>query len=428
MKLLDQIIGYESIKEELYQIVDMFKNKERYKKIGASLPKGVLIYGQPGMGKSMLAKGFIEECEIKSLVLRKTKDPKSTLNDIYSTFETAADLGECIILIDDIDKFSESSCEDVDDEAFVAIQSGIDMVKDKDVLVVATANEYRKLPQSLRRSGRFDRKIAVQTPSSEDARKIIEFYMKDKNVDKSLDYDDVANMIGYTSCADLQTILNESAIYAGYEKKESIDINDIVRAYLRDSYQSPDKKMKCSAREIETTAIHEAGHAVVAEALKKESVGFISVRTSGRSSTDGFTHLCKEFNRRPENILISLGGKAAVELFYEGRCGSGCVSDLSKAINLIRDGTAYNGTYGIGAIDTRFDINDELSQSHLAKLETICQAELERYLFQVRDILLKNKDFLMKIANELKEKEVLLYSDIKRIRASSNIIEFNQVM
>ncbi len=429
MNTFDKIIGYESVKEELYQIIDMFKNKERYEEMGASLPKGILIYGKPGMGKTMLAKGFIEESGIQSIVLRKKKGSKETLDDIFDAFEKASGLDQCIILIDDIDKFSESNRNDVDDEAFVAIQTGIDRVKYDDVLVIATANEYRKLPESLRRSGRFDRKIELRSPSSEDARKIIEFYMKGKNVDKSLNYDDVANMISYTSCAELQTIINESAIYAAYEKKDTIDIDDIIKAYVRDSYRTPDKTMKSSTREIDITSLHEAGHAVIAEILKEGSVGFISIRTSGRDSLDGFTHLCKDLKRRPENILMALGGKAAVELFYEGRCASGCQSDIDKAVAFLRDGITSSGTCGIGLINTCPQCEDYIGGSdfYLNGVEAVVKAELERYLFQARDILLKNKDFLMKLTEELKNKGVLLHSDIQRIRESVNIKEFGEI-
>lgn len=395
--------------------------------MGAILPKGILIYGVPGTGKTMLANAFIEECGIASIVLRKTKTSSETLEDIYNAFKKAKALKECIILIDDIDKFSESSSEDCDDEAFVAIQSGIDSVKDENVLVIATANEYRKLPNSLRRSGRFDRKIRLNAPSKEDSRKIMEFYMKDKSVDKNLNYDDLACMFNYNSCAELQTILNESAIYAASQKKECMDINDIVRAYLRDSYQSPDKTVRSSSWQIETTALHEAGHATVAEAIKEGSVGFISLSVSGRDFTGGFTHISENFTRRSENVLIALGGKAAVELFYEGKCASGCQSDLSKAAFYIRQGVENNATHGLGFYDLFDEELSQKPQSHLEKTEAIVQAQLERYMFQVRDILFKNKDFLMKLSEELKKKEYLLHSDIKRIRETTKLQSVGQI-
>ena len=412
MSAFDKIIGYESVKNELYQIIDMFKNREMYQKMGANLPKGVLLYGAPGMGKTMLAQALIEECNVKTFVVKKNKDEKSSLIEITKTFELASKENESIVFIDDLDKFSDSNEYDVDDEAFVAVQAGIDSVKNKNVLVIATINNYRKLPTSLKRNGRFDRKIGLRSPTNEDAAKIIKYYLQSKSVDKNLNYEDVSKMISYTSCADLETILNESAIYATYARKESIDIEDIVKAYLRDQYNIPDENTKCSDEETEITSLHEAGHAVIGEAIKQGSVGFISVQTTGRSSKGGFTHFCEEFKRRPENVLIALGGKCAVELFYEGRCASGCQSDLSQAIGMLRDGVTESGTCGVGMLE----ITSEPSQNYVERNESVVQAELERFMFQAKDILLKNKDFVLKLTEKLKNKKNLLYSDIQEVR------------
>ena len=412
MSAFDKIIGYESVKNELYQIIDMFKNREMYQKMGAKLPKGVLLYGAPGMGKTMLAQALIEECNVKTFIVKKNKDEKSSLIEITKTFELASKENESIVFIDDLDKFSDSNEYDVDDEAFVAVQAGIDSVKNNNVLVIATINNYRKLPTSLKRNGRFDRKIGLRSPTNEDAAKIIKYYLQSKSVDKNLNYEDVAKMISYTSCADLETILNESAIYATYARKESIDIEDIVKAYLRDQYNIPDENTKCSDEETEITSLHEAGHAVIGEAIKQGSVGFISVQTTGRSSKGGFTHFCEEFKRRPENVLIALGGKCAVELFYEGRCASGCQSDLSQAMSMLRDGVTESGTCGIGMLE----VSSEPSQNYVERNESVVQAELERFMFQAKDILLKNKDFVLKLTEKLKNKKNLLYSDIQEVR------------
>ncbi len=296
----------------------------------------------------------------------------------------------------------------------------IDMYKN--VLVIATANNYRKLPTSLKKKGRFDRKIELQSPTNDDARKIIEYYMKSKCVNKNINYDDVARMIDYTSCAALESIINESAIYAAYQRKESIDIDDIVKAYLRDCYTSPDENYKCSKEEIEVTALHEAGHAAIAEILKEGCVGFVCIQTTGRNNSDGSTHLCDVLKRRPENILVALGGKVAVELYYEGKCASGCQSDLAKAAALIRDGVNDSGTCGLGAILVNIDKTDYPSLFANASSEAITHAELERYMFIARDILIKNKDFLMELKEKLEKKHILLYSDIKEIRNSTKII------
>lgn len=423
MKSFEKIIGYESVKNELYQIIDMFKNKEMYVNMGARTPHGVLIYGRPGLGKTMLAEALIAECGIKAYTIRNNKNERELIREINMVFTEALNKEKCIIFFDDLDKFSESSDNDVDDRIFVTVQANIDSAKDKDVLIIATVNNYRKLPDSLKRSGRFDRKIGLDRPTNEEASKIIEYYLKKKKVDANLNYEDVGKMINYTSCADLETILNESAVLSAYARKEFIDINDIAKAYLKYNYEILDESYKCSEEVIASTSVHEAGHAVIAEALKNGCVGFLSVQQTGRNNMSGFTHLCEVINEAPENILIALGGKVAVELFYNGRCAMGCSSDLKKAIDLIQREITASGTNGVGML--YFNILDKVSDSMMARVEIAIQSEMERYLYIAKEILLKNKEFVLNLAEELKKKNTLLYSDIQRVRSSVQVIDLN---
>ena len=423
MKSFDNIIGYEGAKRELYQIIDMFKEKEMYVEMGAKLPKGLVIYGNPGLGKTMLAEALINECNIKCFSIKNNKCDRELIKEINTAFMEATKLDKSIIFLDDLDKYSESDFDNSDSRVFVSIQANIDSVRDKDVLVIATVNNIDKLPSSLIRNGRFDRKIHLESPTNEDAEKIIKHYFKTKKINPDINLEDVSKMINYTSCADLETILNESAILAAYERKKSIDINDIVKAYVRDQYDIPNENFECSQEEIESTALHEAGHVVVAEALKKGSVGFVTIQSTSRHRMNGFTHICDEFRRRPEVVLTGLGGKVACEQFYQGRCASGCQSDLFSVIATIKGGIRTSGTNGVGMLDVG-SIGQKPSDSYNELLETVTKAELERYMFTVRDILLKNKDFLFELTEELKNKKALLYSDIQRIRSKNNVTCF----
>ncbi len=416
MKAFKKIIGYESVKKELYQIIDMFKNNEIYESMGAKLPKGLLIYGNPGLGKTLMAEAFIEECNVKSFVVKMNNDQETLLKDINEIFLEASKLDKAIIFFDDLDKFSEKDKAHVDDKVFVNIQSNIDNVKDKNIFVIATVNNIKKLPSSLIRNGRFDIKIPILIPTKEDAAKIMEYYLKSKKINSNLNFEDVSKMISYTSCADLDTILNESAISAAYQRKDAIDIDDIVKAYCRELYNVPNEALKCSEEELYSVSLHEAGHAAIAEAIKPNSVGLISIQPYNRGRANGFTKACLEMNRRPEAILVALGGKVACELFDKGRCASGCQDDLSKAMSLIRNGINDNGTCGVGLLTDSNELSFGVSQNGLERSEVATQAELERYMFIAKDILLKNKDYLLKVAENLKNKRYLLYSDLKKIK------------
>ena len=423
MKSFENIIGYEGAKRELYQIIDMFKEKEKYVEMGAKLPKGVLIYGAPGLGKTMLAEAMINECGVKSFTIKNNKIEVDLIKEINSSFAEAAKLDKAIIFLDDLDKYSECDREDCDARVFVNIQANIDSIKNKDIFIIATVNDIRKLPSSLKRNGRFDRKIKLESPTNEDAAKIIQHYIETKRINPNLNFEDVTKMINYTSCADLETVLNESAILAAFEGKDSIDINDIVTAYVRDQYDVPKENLECSQEEMESTALHEAGHIVVAESLKEGSVGFATIQPTSKHRMNGFTHICDEFRRRPEHILTGLGGKVACEQFLQGRCASGCQNDLFNVIRFIQGGIKTSGTAGVGMLDAGY-AGEYLCNSYNDTLEAVTKAEIERYIFRVKEILFKNKEFLFELAEELKNKKFLLYSDIRRIRSMNTVTCF----
>ena len=415
MNAFDKIIGYNNVKEEIYQIIDMYENLEYYKSLGASIPKGLMLYGEPGMGKTILAKALIKEAKVNSYLIRKNKSKNDILNEINEAFNNASKDESAIIFIDDIDKFKDLEGDIEDNEVLNTIQAKIDDVHDKNVLVVATCNDFKHLPASLVRDGRFDRKIELKTPSKEDAAKIIKYYMKDKQVDQNLNYDDVTKLIQYSSCASLEKILNEAAITAGFQNKEYIEINDIVETYLKENYYDFYDIHSISEEKIEETSLHEAGHTVIAEILNEGSVDFVSIKTNN-SNIRGITKLDDEFFTPESDILISLGGKAACELYLNGKNADGCVKDLSSTRDTLRKELEMKGTYGMGFLG-------ELSNNEDARVKTeiAIQVELERYFVIAKRILISNKTFLMNVYNELKSKNYLLASDIKRIREVSDI-------
>ncbi len=423
MSAFDRIIGYQTIKEELLQICDMIHNREIYENLGAKLPQGILLYGDPGLGKSLMAKSFITESGLPAYIVRRDKGSDDFIGKITDTFEKAKKNAPAIVLLDDMDKFANEDDRHIDAEEYVAVQAGIDEVKGCNVFVFATVNEIRKLPRSLIRSGRFDRKIEVNSPTDRDAEEIIKYYLGQKKVSDNVNMDDLVKMVSYGSCAELETILNEAAIGAAYARKEKIEMDDLVKSVLRMQYDAPDNFTKKSSDALKEIALHEAGHLVVSEILTPGSVGLASLRTAGRDSTGGFIHRCMPVTRRAHHILISLAGKAAVELYYSGVCASGCQSDIRKAASNIRDAISESGTGGFGMIDVANHRFPESSESFNSRNESVVHAELERYMFKAREILIKNRDFLEKAAQMLSEKETLLYSDIRKLRESIKITE-----
>ena len=413
MSAFDKIIGYESVKRELRQVADMIGNFSKYEKLGAKMPGGIILHGIPGVGKTMLAKALLEDTGVPYEILRHDMAREDFCERIKSTFDAMAGReGRSIILLDDLDKFS---MEERNGEEFAVVQSCIDSVKGTGVFVIATANDMHVLPSSLTRSGRFDRVIKVGKPEGEDAVRIITHYMEGMKVAKDINYEDIAKMLTGRSCATLESVINEAAIEAAFENKESIEMKDFVKATLSDVYGLENLCGELGEDKKEELAYHEAGHAVIAEVLMPAYVGMVSLSTNVRSGVQGFMLRCKNPERRAYEILIALGGKAACEMQF-GRIASGTSSDLDDAASHLNSSITYVGSRGMGLLEVGVS-----SPYSLNNREQVVYAELERNLFKAKEIIAQNREFLDRVAKELLEKNTLLYSDMKRIRESCTI-------
>ena len=411
----DDVIGYEAIKAELKQIVDMVRNPEKYKSLGASLPKGILIHGDPGLGKTLLAEALIHETGLQHSTVKRTEQKNNVVESILRAFHYAKNNEPYIVFLDDLDKFANEDSVHRNAQEYVTVQACINEVRDKDVLVVATVNEMELLPDSLVRSGRFDRKIEVLPPSIEEAMEIIRHYIKGKHLAKDVDVQDIVKMVDTQSCAVLQTTLNEAAIYAGWDNCDLIRMKHIVEAVLKLQYQAPADYKAISDESQQKCALHEAGHLVVAETLQPGSVGFVTIRSQNKGSIKGFTHRCQNFEHHSYHIMTSLAGKVATEMRYSGNACD-CGDDLEKAYSAIRREIARNAACGYGLLG-----GWGASEFSDARVEVAIAAELERYSMLVKDILIRNGQLLDRVTSELKEKKYLLYSDIQRIKKECGI-------
>lgn len=415
----NRVIGYDSIKTELEQICDMIKNPIPYESLGAKLPKGILLYGAPGLGKSLMAECFIEESNLPAFTVRRGNDSIDCVSDIMTAFEEAAENTPSVVLLDDMDKYANEDSHHRDAEEYVAVQSGIDGVKDKEVLVLATVNDLDKLPHSLTRSGRFDRKIEFDRPTGEESRSIISYYLSDKPVADDVDMEDLTRMISYSSCAELESILNDAAIRAAFSRKNSIHMEDILETVLCKSYNAPTDDNSYNSEEKRIAAVHEAGHVVVSELLAPGSVGFATIRGSG-SRGGGFIHSCMDMPSE-SRILVGLAGKSAVELLFGTSVASGSESDIKQAVNIIRRKISKRADCGFGLLDVSYGMGSHMSENLNSRSEAIVYSELERFSRTANELLIKNRGFLDAIIQALLEKKTLLYSDIQEIKNRENI-------
>ena len=362
MSEFDKILGYENTKLELERLSDILKNPSKYKKLGVSIPSGIMLAGDPGLGKTLMAKCLIAEAGCKAFTLRKDRPNGSFVDEIRKTFDEAKTVTPSIVFLDDMDKFANEDDYHRNAEEYVTIQSCIDDCKGLGVFVIATVNEKHQLPDSLCRRGRFDRIIDIDVPEDEDSSKIIEFYLSNKKIEKKVDLEEISRIMAGNSCADIESMINEAGIYAGFENRKAIGRIDAVLKHVYDSGE-------CQVNEGDEAdigvLIHEAGHAVVSEVLDPGSVIMISAakiagNIGGFVKTKHIPARKRTVKTSEIGIMRALGGKAA---------------------------TAY-----------------------------------DNYYRKVKNILISNRHFLDAIVDALKEKRVLTYKDIEKVKTMVSIV------
>ena len=415
MRAMDKVIGYQNVKEELYRIVDVLKNPNKYQKLGVSEPKGLMLIGEPGIGKSLLAECFIEETERKSFIIRKTKADGDFVNFIKNTFDEAKKSAPSVILIDDLDRFENNDKEKVNGESYIAIQSLIDEIKYDKVYVMATVNNEDLLPASLCRDGRFDKKIYMRSPEGNDAINIVRHYLNKFSYVNEVDAEFVAKILDGRSCATLKNVINEAGIRAGYKGKDKIDMDDILSACLRVIFNAPECLSDYNYKYIRNIAYHEAGHAVVKEVLEPGTVNIVTVLKhdgdiGGITSSSQDENYYNDIDFMDNKVLTLLGGKAAIELKY-GKIDTGCSSDIERAFKIVERTTKEFAGYN-------FLCRDEMYEDNWAKRnkQQIMAFKMEEYYSKAKRILVENNDLLERMADLLVEKKIITYLDIQALK------------
>lgn len=425
MSAFDKIIGYKQVKHELAQIADTLKNREVYSALGVSSPRGLLLHGVPGVGKSLMAQCLIEESGRQAFVCRKTELDGDFVDTIRKTFESAEAAAPSIVYLDDMDKFANDDEYHCDSGEYVTVQSCIDELRGKEVFVLSTANEIHCLPDSLTRAGRFDRVIKIDVPEGNDAVEIVDHYLKDKRVVSNLDAKVIACILEGRSCATLETVINEAGLIAGYKRKECVSMEEVVQACLDVVFRADGVATDAGAIDVTRSGNdsrvvwHEAGHVVVSEVVRPGSVALASARWRS-SRCGGFVRTTRSGDIDPvvfaqEHLAGALGGRAAVDIEF-GIVDAGAQNDLRQAFKLARHlhcDLCYGG----------FSIYEDKSDEQKRYVEIATTALVESFYRKVKEALCKNREFLEKMATALAEKDVLLASDIAAIKESCRIIE-----
>ena len=434
MKEFDAIIGYKAVKQDLANICDVLQNPEAYAKLGAATPKGLLLHGEPGVGKTLMAASLIAASGRPAFTCRKDQSGGDFLKSIRDTFDKAKENSPSIVFLDDLDKFSNCDIDLPDAEEYVTVQSCIDDLKGCEVFVLATANNVRKLPRSLLRAGRFDRVMEITAPHGADAEKIIQHYLNGKNIVGDLDVKLIARMMDGRSCAELESVINAAAVYAGAERADRITEQHFIEACLRTCFAVSAKSddddeldwhlrrlSPMKERKSQSVACHEAGHAVIAEVLCPGSVTLTTIR-GDNNHFGGFTLFYKDetvdaFTWLECEIISALGGRAALEQKY-GVLDLGSSVDLQTAFDTVKELVRSCCLCGFQLHGTGY----QNSQAALAHQEQAVAAEIEKYYRKAKEILAANREFFEHVEQELTEKKLLTMRDLDRIRRECGVL------
>lgn len=423
MKEFDPIIGYKAIKTELMQIADMMRNSSEYESLGVRLPHGLMLHGDPGVGKTLMANCLVEASGRRAFVCRKDQPQERFMSTIADTFREGAENAPSIVMLDDMDKFANSDDDHPYAEEYISVQSCIDQYKGRDVFVLATVNDIGKLPSSLKRAGRFDRIIEVPNPSIGDAKSILAHYLADKKAVDDIDTGILVRLMGGMSCASLETIINEAGVIAGYERSESIRMDHFIRACLNSMFAAPshidDLDMFEGMNSRELVVIHEAGHTVASEVLFPGSVTLTALNErEGKCGgiTSCYHHDEEDIRWQKSRIVTALAGMAAVEQI-RGVAGTGASSDLTRAYSLLKKKIESEAIAGFALFGYGYGNSERLDQS----IEVATAAMLNGYYLKAKEILAANRGFLTAVIDRLSADGVLTVNDLASIEGECEI-------
>ena len=421
LKAFDKVIGYADEKRKLMPVCDIMRNPDKYKRLGVAMPSGALLQGEPGYGKTLMAKCFIEACGVPYFTCRKDKADGDFINHLKKCFDDAAASAPAIVFLDDMDKFANEDHDHKNAEEYVAVQACIDNVKGQDVFVIATTNDLYNLPDSLLRAGRFDINLIICGLEAEDQIKLIRHFLEDKAFIEDVSPEEISQILGGgVSCAELEKIINDAAIKVAFENRDTVTRDDIILACLNQRFGGAE----CSVRPCEEkrviTAYHEAGHVVVSEILSPNSINFASIKAY-RSTSNGLTshvdmgYSDESFESRCNRVTGMLAGKAAIEIVF-GTIDMGARSDLWNAreyLERLRDQSAAFG----------FEYQNDWSFSAKTQrnAEMVIIKELNRHYAEAKNILSANRPFLDAVAEALLAKETIFAADIADIKTALNL-------
>ena len=428
----DDVAGVEEAKEELREIVDFLRDPERFRKLGAKVPKGVLLHGPPGTGKTLLAKAVATEAGAKFFAQSAASFVEMFVGlgaaRIRRLFRQARKSRPAIIFIDELDAVGATRGNDISGEKDQTLnQLLVEMDGfggSDDLVVIAASNLLEKLDPALLRPGRFDRQIFVAPPDLSGRVEILKVHSANKPVGE-VDLEIVARQTAGLTGADLANICNEAAIFAGRKGRDTVLTEDFDAALER-VVAGMESRRVMNDHEKRVVAYHEAGHALCSELLPSvEKVHKISIVPRGRAL--GYTLNLPEEDRYlkskeelTEYLVVLLGGRVAEQIVF-GSVTTGASDDLKKVNEISR---AMVAEYGMGnsMSSRRLAIDDYPISDNTRRLVDEEQADITDVAYRhAHHLIVEHREMLEEFATTLLEQEVLEREDIERIVGKTRV-------
>ena len=431
---LKDVAGLREEKEELEEIIDFLREPAKYTKVGARIPKGVLLEGPPGTGKTLLAKAIAGEANVPFFSISGSDFVEMFVgvgaSRVRDLFLEAKRHAPCIVFIDEIDAVARRRGTGMggghDEREQTLNQLLVEMDGfgvNEGIIVVAATNRVDILDPAILRPGRFDRKIAVGRPDVGGREEILKVHAKNKPLSDDIDLGQIAQTTAGFTGADLENLLNEASIYAAKDGRLFVKQEDIRKAFVKVGIGTEKKSRIISDKEKKITAYHEAGHAILFHELPDVGpVYSVSIIPTGVGAA-GYTmplpdkdEMFMTKGKMLHNIMVSLGGRIAEEIIFDD-ITTGAASDIKKATKVARKMvTSFGMSENIGVISYDED-DDEVfigrdlahtraySEKVAGEIDSEVKAIVDDCYARAKAIIMSHEDILHKAAKLLLEKE-----------------------